>query len=83
MTLLGRATEVLGTDAVDLVILEDVPIVLAHRVLRDGRLLFERDSHRRVEVAERILRRYADEEYLRRELDRGLADRLREDRFAR
>jgi hypothetical protein len=83
LDLLRSATEVLGTDAVDLVVLEDAPIVLAHRILRDGRRLDERDPHRRTQVAEDVMRRYADEEYLRRELDRGLTDRLREGRFAR
>jgi hypothetical protein len=34
-------------------------------------------------VAEHILRRYLDEEPLRRALDRGLAQRIREGRFAR
>jgi hypothetical protein len=38
---------------------------------------------RRAEVVEHILRRYLDEAYLRRVLDAGLAERLREKRFAR
>ena len=38
---------------------------------------------RRAAVAERILRQYLDEAYLRRVLDAGLAARLREKRFAR
>lgn len=73
----------LGTDAVGLVVLEETPAVLGHRVLRDGRLLGERDPRRRVEVAEAVLRRYCDEAWLRAELDRALAARVREGRFAR
>jgi predicted nucleotidyltransferase len=83
LDLLSRGTEILGTDALDLVVLEDAPVVLAHRVLRDGRLLFERDPCRRTQIAEDVMRRYVDEEYLRREIYRGLANRLHEGRFAR
>jgi hypothetical protein len=82
LTLLDEAALRLGTDAVDLVILEDAPPVLAHRVLR-GRLLVESDPRRRVEVVESCLRRYLDEARLREELDRGLSARVSEGRFAR
>lgn len=83
LDLIGRAAEILGTDAVDVVALDDAPTALGHRVLRDGRLLCERDPRRRTIVAEDIMRRHLDEEYLRRELDRALAERVREDGFAR
>jgi len=82
MELLASATQVLATDAVDAIVLEDAPIILGHRVLRDGRLLCERDPRRRTAVAETIMRRYLDEEYLRAALDRALSARLREGRFA-
>jgi hypothetical protein len=48
-----------------------------------GRLLRDALPKRRTEVAEHILRRYLDEAYLRRVLDAGLAERLREKRFGR
>jgi predicted nucleotidyltransferase len=83
LDLITRASEVLATDAIDVVVLEDAPSALGHRVLRDGRLLCERDPLRRTIVAEDVMRRYLDEEHLRRELDRALAERVREDRFAR
>ena len=67
----------------DLVVLEDAPVPLGHRVLKRGRLLSDRLPRRRASVAEGILRRYLDEAYLRRVLDVGLAERLREKRFAR
>jgi predicted nucleotidyltransferase len=82
LSLLGEACGLLGTEAVDLVVLGDGPSVLGHRVLR-GRLLAERDPHRRVEVAEAVLHRYLDERPLREALDRALAERVREGRFAR
>jgi predicted nucleotidyltransferase len=83
LALLGDACRRLGTDAVDLIVLEDAPAPVGHRVLKAGRLLRDRSPKRRVEVTERILRRYLDEAYLRRVLDAGLAERLREQRFAR
>jgi hypothetical protein len=83
LDLAADACRRLGTDAVDLVVLEDAPTVLGHRALAHGVLLGDREPRRRVEVAERILRQYLDEAYLRRVLDAGLAQRLREGRFAR
>src|SRR5262245_30954977 len=83
LSLLGDACQRLGTDAVDLVILEEAPAPLGHRVLKRGRLLRDSSPTRRVDVTERILARYLDEAYLRHVLDAGLAERLREKRFAR
>ena len=83
LALLADAYRRLGTDAVDLVVLEDAPAPLGHRVLKRGRLLSDMEPRRRAAVAERILRQYLDEAYLRRVLDAGLAARLREKRFAR
>ena len=83
LDLLTDACQRLGTEAVDLVVLEDAPAPLGHRVLKRGRLLSDTQPRRRVTVAERILTQYLDEAYLRRVLDAGLAERLRETRFAR
>jgi len=83
LELIDEAASCLGTDAVDVIVLEEVPSAVGHRVVRDGRLLCERDGRRRVAVVEDILRRYLDEAPLRRMLDEGLKQRLREGRFAR
>ncbi|HET6583689.1 MAG TPA: nucleotidyltransferase domain-containing protein [Nannocystaceae bacterium] len=80
--LLADACARLGTDAVDLVVLEDAPSVLAHRVIAGGRRLAVRDSTRTVHVVEDVFRRYIDEAPLRAVLDAGLAARLREGRYA-
>jgi predicted nucleotidyltransferase len=82
LELVGDATRRLGTDAVDVIVLEDAPIVLAHRVLRHGRLIAERDPRRRTRVAEQVIRRYLDEAPLRAVLDAALSHRIREGRFA-
>ena len=83
LALLSDGCRRLGTDALDLVILEDAPTPLGHRVLKHGRLVGDIQPRRRAAMAERILRQYLDEGYLRRVLDAGLAERLRERRFAR
>lgn len=82
LALIGDATQRLRTDAVDVVVLEDAPIVLAHRVLARGRLLGETDPHRRRAVAEHVMRRYLDEAPLRAVLDAALTRRIREGHFA-
>jgi predicted nucleotidyltransferase len=83
LDLIGDACARLGTDAVDVVVLEDAPALLGHRVLARGRLLCERDPRRRVHVTEGIMRQYLDEAHLRAVLDAGLARRVREGRFGR
>ncbi len=81
--LIADGTRRLGTDAVDVVVLEDVPSVVGHRVLSRGRLLAESNPRRRAWVAEAVLRAYLDEAHLRRILDAGLSRRIAEGRFAR
>lgn len=83
LALLEAAAAELGSDAVDLVILEEAPAPLAHRVIRDGRLLVDTDPRRRVAVVEDVFRRYLDEAPLRRALDEALRARIAEGRFAR
>jgi hypothetical protein len=83
LALIEDATRRLRTDAVDVVVLEDAPIVLAHRVLARGRLLGEADPNCRRLVAERVMRRYLDEAPLRAALDAALSRRIREGQFAR
>jgi predicted nucleotidyltransferase len=83
LALIDSAASMLGTEAVDIVILEEAPSPVAHRAIRDGRLVVDRDAQRRVEVVECVLRRYLDEAWLRRVLDEGLRTRLEEGRFAR
>ncbi|HET8698344.1 MAG TPA: nucleotidyltransferase domain-containing protein [Gammaproteobacteria bacterium] len=83
LVLLDQAATALRSDAVDLLILEDAPPAVAHRALRDGRLILDGDPHRRVAVVETVFRQYIDQAWLRRELDEGLRARLAEGRFAR
>lgn len=83
LDLIADASRRLATDALDLIVLEDAPTVLAHRVLARGRVLCEPRPRRRAAVAEFTMRRYLDETHLRAVLDEGLARRIREGRFGR
>jgi len=69
--------------SVDVVDLDQAPALLAHRALRDGRLLFCRDRPRWVRFVMRTLSRSGDEAYYRRILSEGARDRLAEGRFGR
>ncbi|MGH3666223.1 MAG: type VII toxin-antitoxin system MntA family adenylyltransferase antitoxin [Egibacteraceae bacterium] len=67
----------------DVVVLNDAPVALAHRVLRDGVVLVCRDDRVRVSHWARTVDRYLDTAPLRRMVDAGLRHRLREGRFGR
>jgi predicted nucleotidyltransferase len=64
--LLTKLLACLGRNDVDLVILNDAPVVLKHRVLRDGILVLSRDEAKRVDFTADTLRRYVDTAPLRR-----------------
>jgi uncharacterized protein len=83
MRLLNAAVAALGTDEVDLVVLNDAPPLLQHRARRGAIPLVERDRPRRVRFEADALVRYLDTARLREELARGLRHRLEEGRFGR
>ena len=60
LTLAGELGAALGRDDVQVVILNDAPPLLAHRVLSLGVLVFERSKVARVRVHVRTASRYAD-----------------------
>jgi len=53
-------SRVLGTDRIDLVLLNDAPIELAYGIIAQGRLLYERSLATRVEFEAGVLSRYGD-----------------------
>jgi uncharacterized protein len=83
---LGLTAEVaslLGTDEVELAVLNGAPPLLAQRVIRDGELLAERSTMTRVRLETEAIIRYLDTIPLREELGRGLERRLAEGTFGR
>ena len=73
MTALGRAFD---ADEIDVVVLNDAPLLLQHRVLRDGKVLFCRDVLRRVRYEARAIAAYLDFQHLERIYDQALLTRL-------
>jgi predicted nucleotidyltransferase len=83
LELAQAASEALGTDEIDIVMLNRAPPLLRHRAIRDARLLVERDPVARVRLDARALLDYLDTKPLRAEMSRGLRKRIRDGRFGR
>ena len=76
LKVLGELTDFFKTDAVDLVVLNDAPPLLAHRIVKDGRLLFSADEGVRLEFETSAVLKYLDwkpylEKYMRQVLGSG------------
>jgi predicted nucleotidyltransferase len=77
------AAKALGTDRLDLVILNVAPLPLRHAVFRDGKLLFVGDPRVLARFREESMRLYLDTVPLRREYQMACFRRIRERGFAR
>jgi predicted nucleotidyltransferase len=60
LVVLGELTDLFKTDEIDLVVLNDAPPLLAHRVIKDGMLLFCSDDKIRVEHEVKAVMKYLD-----------------------
>jgi predicted nucleotidyltransferase len=83
LELIGRAASALGTNEVDLVVLNNAPPLLKHRALRSRALLIDRDPIRRLRLESRAVSDYLDTKPLRDQLSRAMSRRLAEGRFGR
>lgn len=83
LDLIAQVTCLMRTERVDLITLNDAPILLRHRVVRDGELLLERDRAARVRFETLTILEYLDTKPLRSELARGVHARLSEGTFGR
>jgi len=83
LRMIRAVAEVVGSERADVVILNRAPVALAHRVLRDGRVILSRDDRARIEHWVRTVDRYLDMAPLRRALEEGLKHRLEEGRLGR
>lgn len=73
--LAARLGREVSSERLDLVLLNDAPALLRHRVLRDGILLFQRAPEERVRFSIKTIRDYQDgyirrEEFTRRRIER-------------
>lgn len=83
LRLASDAGDALGTDEIDIVMLNHAPPLMRHRAIRDGKRLVERDHDKRVRLETRAILDYLDTAPLRAELGRGVRRRMREGRFGR
>jgi len=60
LKLMGDLGSALGRSDVEVVILNEAPPLLAHRILSQGKLVFERSASARVEFQVRTASRYSD-----------------------
>jgi|YNPNPStandDraft_1061719.scaffolds.fasta_scaffold36746_2 predicted nucleotidyltransferase len=81
--LMSDLMSLLQRDDIDLVILNRASLLLRHRVLRDGRLLFAADEGERARFATVTIERYLDHRYMYDVLEEAMVTRLREGRFGR
>jgi predicted nucleotidyltransferase len=71
---LGREVD---STLLDIVILNDAPALLRHRVLRDGALLYQRSPEDRVRFAIETIRDYQDGAYRREQFTKRRIQRLK------
>jgi len=77
--LLRRISDALHTDRLDLVILNKSEPALKFNVIKDGILIYERDSVARVRFERRTINQYLDMQYIWEYYDAKLKKRLLED----
>ncbi len=83
LELIAAATAALGTEEVDLVVLNHAPPLLRHRALRDSVRLVDRDPRSRVRLETWAILDYLDTKPLRELLGAAALSRLSEGRFGR
>jgi predicted nucleotidyltransferase len=79
----ATVSKALGTDKVDVVILNRAPVVLRHEVFRDGKLLFIRDRGGLSRFRVRSSREYLDTIPLRRTFEKAYFRKIKENGFGR
>lgn len=81
LAVMERLSKALKTDAIDVVLMDEAPPLLAHRILREGKTLYCRNPILRVRQEFRLLNEYLD---MKEDLDAfaqaTLHPRLRQDR---
>jgi predicted nucleotidyltransferase len=75
--LAGRLGRVVSSTLIDLVVLNDAPPLLRHRVLRDGIVVFQRSPEARVRFALETIREYQDTHIQRERFTRARIQRLK------
>lgn len=83
LDLVAAAEVALGTEEIDLIMLNGAPPLLRQRALRDGIRLVERDYDERVRLETKAIIDFCDTAPLRDQLGSALRRRIREGTFGR
>jgi predicted nucleotidyltransferase len=73
---LDKLTRHLKSDNVDVVILNQSPLLLQHRIIRDGKVIFCRDGKERTHYEAQVIRDYLDFQYFERAYNQALLERI-------
>ena len=81
--LIGVFTQLLHTDEVDLVVLNDAPHALAYRVFREGKILYEKEESKlgRVNFQVKVQNMYFDFQPMERLIQKSVIERIKGGRF--
>ena len=63
LRLINGISSILKTDKLDVVVMNDAPLLLNYNIISEGRVLDSKDEHERVMFETRILSRYLDRRY--------------------
>ena len=78
LDLIGGLSKALKTDNIDIVILNDAPLLLKHRILRDRKVLYCKSQLKRVRLEAKILIDYLDEKEYEMAFAKGTFKRILE-----
>ena len=73
---LDKLTSYLKSDDVDVVILNHAPLLLQHRIVRDGKVIFCSNDRKRVHYEARVIRDYLDFRYFEQAYNEALLERI-------
>jgi len=60
LEVMGKISDLFKTDNIDVVVLNEAPPLLAHRILKEGRVLFSKSEKKRLEFELRAIMKYLD-----------------------
>lgn len=78
LDLIGDLCKILRSDNVDMVIINEAPVLLRHRILRDRKVLFCRSPLQRIRDEFNILTEYLDEKEYETAFAKGVFNRILE-----
>lgn len=61
--LINQASKIFKTDKIDLIVLNDSPLLLSFRVVHDGLILYSNDEIERIQFEAKIMSLYFDQQY--------------------